>query len=262
MRLGSWMAILATAVAISSCASARGGLMESDPSEERIDHYKVWKVETIAFERPVSLKGQFDAAPWQAHVRSLEYLANPVEKNGQPIRFPDRHLVAYFLRQAKEEGPRRWVTFTNQFGPARWRLTDPALLLLPASKVFEGEPPEPPGGLDHFLCYLVRQTDPVAGPVRLVDQFDRRREAVEQIDQLDPAFFCVPVEKNGRPLVHPEVHLAIYDLDPGMSLDPPISVRTRDQFGMRTLEATHSLLLAVPSTKREWGPDPDGDEPD
>jgi hypothetical protein len=261
MNISTCVAALVVPLVISSCMTAPPQPSGSDPAEERVDHFKIWKVEKLTFQRPVRLKGQFDQAPWQTQVESIEYVANPVEKNDKPIRFRSRHLVAYFLRQSEEGGPRRWVTFTNQFGAARWRLTDPALLLLPASKVLDGDPPEPPGGLDHFLCYIVRQTSPVAGPIKLIDQFDRRRDAVERIQQLDPAFFCVPVEKDGKPRVHPEVHLALYDLDPGTSLDQAITVRTRDQFGARTLKATQSLLLAVPSTKTDWGPDPDGDNP-
>jgi hypothetical protein len=261
MNISTRILFLTASLLISSCMAARPRLSGSDPAEEKVDHFKIWKVEKITFQRPVRLKGQFDKEPWQAQVESIEYVANPVEKNDKPIRFRSRHLVAYFLRQSVEGGPRRWVEFTNQFGVARWRLTDPAFLLLPASKVFDGDPPDPPNGLDHFLCYIVRETNPVSGPIKLIDQFDRRLSGSERIQRLAPAFFCVPVEKDGGKMVNPNVHLALYDLEPRKSLVSAIAVRTRDQFGARTLKATESVMLAVPSTKTGWGPDSDGEKP-
>ena len=237
--------------------------------EDQVDHFKIWKVAKVAFNRQVMLKSQFDKTadgeekpPWPAHIESLEYIANPVMKNDRPRLDPNTHLLAYFLKQSEKPGPRRWVTLSNQFGPSRWRLTDPVFLLVPAGKKFDSDPPPPAGRLDHFLCYLVRQTQAVDKPLTLVDQFDEKRNAVERITKVEPAFFCVPVAKDAKPINNPNVHLAVYDITPTTRLKDAITVRTLDQFPpARTLTVTESILLAVPSQKTDFGPDDDGDDP-
>lgn len=85
----------------------------------------------------------------------------------------------------------------------------------PTAKTFGPEQPQmPPHTVDQFICYVVRQSAPVDRKLTLVDQFDRRREKVERITSLEPAFFAVPVSKNREPIVNPAVHLAIYDITP------------------------------------------------
>ena len=228
------------------------------------DHYKFWKVDEVAFARTVRLKGQFDKEEWPARIDSVQYLANPVSKNNEPIHYPRTHLVAYRLAaEPDRRNERRWVTFTNQFGAGRWILTDPFFLLVPAGKTFPPETPgmPPPNTVDHFVCYVVRETDPVTREVTLVDQFDRRREKRERITRLEPAFFGVPVSKNNEPIINPAVHLTIYDIVPTDTLNPPFLVWTKDQLRPSILTARESKMLAVPSEKTGWGPDDGGDIP-
>jgi hypothetical protein len=227
------------------------------PLDSRVDHFKLWKVDEVGFQMPVTLKGQFDRRKWAAQIESVQYIGNPVRKNNEPIRNPNTHLVAYFLKQADKPGPRRWVTLANQFGDARWRLSDPVFLLVPAGKAFPPRVPAKPaaGLLDHFLCYLVHKPTAFQKNLTLVDQFDLKRETVERITELEPAFFAVPVEKNGEKIVNAKTHLAIYDITPHETAQPPFTVATQDQLRGGTLKATESMLLAVPSEKKEWGPD-------
>jgi hypothetical protein len=233
------------------------------PEGSTVDHFKFWKVEPVPFQRQVKLKGQFDKAAWPAQIDSVQYLGNPVRKNNEPIHDPKTHLVAYFLHQSGRPGPRRWVRFSNQFAArALWRLTDPAMLLVPAGKTFPQMPPSPPTGtLDHFVCYRVLQTTPVIRPVTLLDQFDQKRDKAESIRQLQPVYFCVPVEKNGEPITNKRVHLAIYNIAPRASFQPPITVWTRDQLRRSILKVTESVMLAVPSQKTGWGRDRAGTTP-
>lgn len=219
------------------------------PPKHEIDHYKIWKVKSVPFPRPVKLKGQFDDAAWEARVASVEYLGNPVEKNGEPILKPDWHLVIYRLDAPAQ--PPRAVTIENQFRRGEvLRITDAAWLMLPASKKLEGEPPEPPKEADHYLCYTVLQTDPVKGPVKLMDQIDRKRQKTEEIGTLWPAFFCVPVSKDGGPIYKPKEHLTIYRLDPPDAY--AITALTWDQFGRQKLAVERSEFLAVPTSKLDW----------
>jgi hypothetical protein len=219
------------------------------PVQHEIDHYKIWKVKSVPFARTVKLQGQFDEQSWEARVRSIEYLGNPVEKNGEPILKPDWHLVGYSLKAPPQ--PPRSVTIENQFRKGETlRITDAAWLLLPASKNLDGQPPEPPKEADHYLCYTVLPTDPITTPVKLMDQFDRRRQDSEEIKQLWAAFFCVPVSKDGGTIYKPKEHLTVYRLDPP---DPyPLSAATWDQFGQRKLSVERSEFLAVPTTKLDW----------
>jgi hypothetical protein len=254
------LAIVALALTV-SCAPHRPS--GEPPPERELDHFKFWSVGEIAVDRQVMLKGQFDEKPWPAQIESIHFIANPVQKNDEPVLDSKTHLVAYFLRQSEKPEPRRWVTLSNQISKAaRWRLTDPAFLLVPAGKTFPPNVPAlPTGSVDHFVCYIVQQTDPVTKALKLVDQFDRRREMVERISKLEPAFFCLPVEKNGEPMHNSHVHLAIYDIAPHATLNPPVTVWTKDQLRPSILVAGESMMLAVPSRKTGWGPDPDGNNP-
>ena len=220
------------------------------------DHYKLWKVADVVFQRAVTLRGQFDQGAWPAHLVSVQYIANPVRKNEERICRPDLHYVVYSLKPERPTPP-RWVTFKNQFTQqARWRLTDPALLLVPAGKSFPPSPPTQPKALaDHFLCYGVRPTEPTIRTVTLVDQFDQRLQKIERPARLDPALFCVPVAKNQEPIPDGQLHLALYAITPPEQPPGPITVWTKDQFGQNKLTATESRMLAVPSQKTGWGPD-------
>lgn len=222
----------------------------------RLDHYKFWQVDEIPFERIVTLKDQFHKKPWQVQVDSIQYIGNPVQINNSTLLDPNTHLVAYFLKQHDIPEPPRWVQLSNQFGRQRWRLSDPALLLVPSGKTFPPETPRlPDSSLDHFVCYLVRDSERMTRNDQLEDQFDRRRDTVERLTTVEPAFFCVPASKNGEPISDHRIHLAMYDMTPTDQLQTPITVWTRDQLRPSELEAMKSLLLAVPSLKLSWGPD-------
>lgn len=225
-----------------------------------LNHFKVWKVQEVSFQREVTLKGQFDERPWKAQLDGVHHLYNPVRKNEEPIHDPKAHLVAYFIKQSETPQPVRWVTFRNQFGQARWILTDPAFLLVPAGKAFPPGTPSIPASLDHFVCYLVRETDALEKRLTLEDQFDVKRRKKEKVTKLEPALFAVPVKKNNERDPAGSSHLAIYDITPRDALNPPYTVWTKDQLRSGQLTATESLMLAVPSEKTDSGKG-DGDVP-
>jgi hypothetical protein len=235
-------------------------MAKPDP-ESVLDHFKVWEIEPQPAAHTIRVQGQFDRAARPTRTEQRAWLANPVKKNGSALLHPEWHLTGYALEQVPDQ-PKRWVVLTNQFHrkPVEWHLTDPAMILLPASKVLEGRPPPYPTELDHFVCYLVVGAEPVTQKVVLVDQFDElREEKKEEIARFEPAFFCVPVLKteDGKEpprehrLVQPDAHLALYDLTPTTEFKR--RVFTQDQFGRGELDVTRSLMLAVPSTKVRWG---------
>jgi hypothetical protein len=223
---------------------------------ERFNHYKLWKAETKEF-RPVavSLKGQFDKDGTKNKLRSFGWIANPVHKifhdKTSAIVNSEAHLLGYVL--AEQDEPARWVSFKNQLSaePVTWTLGPPEILLVPSSKAHEGKPPAPPKTIDHFECY--RAKGPIVkGPVILQDQFDALLKTKETAQSLIPVLFGVPVSKNGEPLLHPTIHLAIYEFDE-RPMTKPIQVTAADQFGIHVLEAVGSVMLAVPTAKINWG---------
>ncbi|HEV2719735.1 MAG TPA: hypothetical protein VG323_06925 [Thermoanaerobaculia bacterium] len=118
------------------------------------------------------------------------------------------------------------------------------------SKTRLGEPPPepPPRRVDHFLCYDVTGVPQVKESIALTDQFGNTTTL-----WLQPVLFGVPVDKNGEGILHPEVHLAIYEISERRTPEPPIIVNTRDQFGPFGIAIRESFWLAVPSLK-EWKP--------
>jgi hypothetical protein len=225
--------------------------------ESKLEHFKIWLVAEKEFRREVKLLGQFDEERRKTeHLENLVWLANPVKKE-RKVENEKSHLVGYNLAQPEKPGPERWVILTNQFHQAKertkWTLGDAAVLLVPASKVAKGEPP-PPTDIDHFECYVVKGPKAFDRAVRLEDQIDKKRDRVEEIKKLEPAFFCVPVSKDGGKIVHPDVHLALYDLEPRVKLKEPLNYTTRDQFRTFELRVLESVMLAVPSQKLDWGP--------
>jgi hypothetical protein len=224
----------------------------------QLNHFKIWKIGTKKFQRGVTLLGQFDKETRQdAVIEAAEWLANPVNKNGEGVPNPEQHLVGYFLKPPAKPAPKRWVVLSNQFHPEKaetmWHLGNPVALLVPASKVYEGQPPAPPTGIDHFECYVVEGAKGFPQPVVLEDQFDVKLKKPEKISDLLPVFFAVPVSKDLGPITNPQAHLAIYDITPKtIGGKPPIKVITRDQFGVLELQVEESILLAVPSLKLKW----------
>jgi len=90
--------------------------------------------------------------------------------------------------------------------------------------------------------------------VELKDQFDDIVGKPEIEGPLYPAFFAVPVEKNGEPMANDKVHFAIYRFQPRAGY-APIYIRTSNQFLPLLpvfLTVIGPSMLAVPSIKLDW----------
>lgn len=227
--------------------------MDHWPHPYMINHYKIWKVERRPFHKPVTLRGQFDAAPFPAEARAIEYIGNPVRKDAEEgnIPRPDSHLVIYSIQTAPQL--QREVVISNQLRirETLW-LGDPELLMLPASTpVADGQPQyQEPIHADHYLCYRVI-APPSTPPIDLHgDLFDQWQQKIETTQRFSAAYFCVPVSKNYRPIHNEHDHLTLYRLT---TPDPYIrEVATFDQFGLHELRVERSEFLAVPTTKEAW----------
>lgn len=230
---------------------------------QNVDHYKFWILNRLPFVRTVSTKGQFDFGPRSRRTVALDFIGNPVAKDGIAAQFPDRHLTGYTLEPPipSVPEPHRRVVFSNQFGDkTEWHLGDPYLLLLPAGKSFpDGKPVDPTPPNTHYLCYQVLRAEALDRVVQLQDQFDDVIGHPEIEGPLFPAYFGVPVEKNGEPIGDAQVHLAIYRFQPREGLPEPIFIRTSDQFIPLLpilLTVLGPTMLAVPSIKLDWSEEP------
>lgn len=229
-----------------------------------LEHFKFWRVAGNASAREVRLRGQFDPGRWwRATTTHAQYLGNPTSKThdgkGTKVDNTELHYVAYGLR-AELRQRRRTVTFVNQFttaAGARWTLSQPSLLLVPAGKKPDPGQPNKPDQGDHFVCYSVERGVQAGVALSLEDQFDLLWNSVEQIRALTPAYFCVPVMKKyldapEQPLLDDKTHLAIYTISPQENPRTPLTVNTADQFGPLQLRVIDSYMLAVPSIKNRW----------
>jgi hypothetical protein len=228
-------------------------------AEQDVDHYKFWILNRMPWGRTVNTKGQFDVTPRSRTTIALDFIGNPVSKDGGAVQFPDLHLTGYTLEPPipSVPEPHRFVVFSNQFTQKSiWHLGDPQLLLLPAGKSFpEGLPKDPVLPTTHYLCYQVLRGDVVDAEVKLQDQFDDVIGHPETEGPLLPAYFGVPVEKNGEPIGNPDVHFAIYRFQAREGLPKPIFIRTSDQFIPLLpifLTVLGPTMLAVPSIKLDW----------
>ena len=236
-------------------------MRESNPHEAEleIDHYKLWNLDRFPFDRTVHTRGQFDRERRPCTTIGLDFIGNPVAKDGVAAQFPERHLTGYSIHPPTPSvpEPRRRVVFSNQFGPRHeWKIGDPTLLLLPAGKSFpDRNPTKPEQPNTHYLCYQVERGDALDRTVQLQDQFDDVIGHPELEGPLFPAFFAVPVEKNDEPIGNAKVHLAIYRFQAREPFDASIFIRIFDQFIQDPPILFHvagPAMLAVPSIKLEW----------
>jgi hypothetical protein len=219
--------------------------------ELRLDYFLFYDVNNREVAEPVTLKGQFErrGEPLPARVRLLDYFANAVEKNREPLYDKTAHLTWYRTVQAPE--PRRVVTFADQFGRGRLWLGDPEALLVPTHKRERGS--SPPQRLDHYKVYRVLDYGRIPdAAVSLRDQFGPSRARVRV-----PRYFAVPVVKTHRgktyPLFNPRAHLVIYAITP-TQIERRVSLANQISASAHATKGT--IMLGAPCQKLDWKPLP------
>ncbi len=217
-----------------------------------LDHFKVYEVKRIPVNFKVQLSDQLRLPLHDARVEALAMFANPTRKShggtSVGVKDADAHHTWYVISQPTVE-PRRTVRFRNQFGQHSVDIKTPRFLLVPAQKTSHAGS-EFPKTLDHYKCYEVIRVNTAPAPpiVTLRDQFGPK----PAIQVGKPRFFCTPVRKvrqGHRPVgvQNAKDHLAVYNLPPQPHA---ATIKTRDQFGPRTLKVIRSVLLAVPTEKQ------------
>jgi len=220
------------------------------------DHYKFydvdWPEEPEYMNKEVQLEDQFGT--FEATVLEAALFGNPVEKGHTgvtPISDDNRHYTLYSLDYDWEvDAVTRSVEVSNQFqDKVELTVRGPVALAVPTQK--EGH--EMVECLNHYLVYLVDETDFDSVDVNLKDQFIPDGE---DVTVKGPYYFANPVKKtvveNGDVSVieDPDLHWILYDIwdEEPTSIDKTIQIA--NQFGNdQILDLTYRDLLAVPSEK-------------
>lgn len=211
----------------------------------KLDYFLIYNVANQWARHSVYLQTQFDRTHDLGSLVFLDWFANPVSKNGEPMYDKKAHLASYYLYQPVSE-PMRAVLLENQFGRQKILTGSPRCLLVPAMKMEKDS--KFPKKLDHYKVFQVLEGEPVGREVKLVDQFGKSKVKIAY-----PYGFAAPAEKKhgGRvfPVQNKKAHLVLYKITPRKVEKSRI---TADQFGKHQLNFYQSILLAVPSVKLKW----------
>ena len=214
--------------------------------ELRLDYFQIYDVANREATGNVFLQGQFDERPLKMELALLDFFANPVAKNEEPIYDKNAHLTWY--RGVQPPEPMREVVLESQFGRFEIRTGRAYGLLVPTQKVESGS--VFPKTLDHYKVYRLVDVEKIPDvTLKLRDQFGASEARLRL-----PLYFAVPVRKRHEtkeyPIQNERAHLLIFGITPR---DLQKKVTLRNQFTKGTsLAIVRSLMLAVPSIKREW----------
>jgi len=112
-----------------------------DPESHNVDHFKCYKVRitrgTPKFPSgvQVTVEDQFTTPPKIVDVKKPRFVCNPVDKNGEDVKQPNRHAVCYKVKSALLQPPHVQVIgfhANNQFGPEILNTKKEDLLCVPA----------------------------------------------------------------------------------------------------------------------------------
>ena len=103
-----------------------------NPPGIKLDHYQCYRLSPVTRfkQQKVKLTDQFGTS--EAVVVREQFLCAPVEKNGEPIKDKDDHLVCYVVTGGKDA--RKKVEITNQFGKAVLQLGGTVQICVPSLK--------------------------------------------------------------------------------------------------------------------------------
>ena len=82
--------------------------------ELKLDYFQIYDVANRQATGNVLLQGQFDSRLLKMELALLDFFANPVAKNAEPIYDKNAHLTWY--RGVQPSEPMRAVVLENQFG--------------------------------------------------------------------------------------------------------------------------------------------------
>jgi hypothetical protein len=203
--------------------------------------------------RDVTLVDSFETRETQ--VVKPKALCNPAALAGVPAPVPDAHFESYQIRQSEKHEKVRGILLQTELGLLAVDTTKPDRLLVPAAKDL-AEPPAPPAepAFDHLKCYKVKPSKgfpklPKGTTAQVADQFAAARTfAVKK-----PSRLCVPADKNGEGVQHPDVGLACFKAAPAKGQpkhEKRAGVFLAQQFGVEQLDTVKEeelCFVAVPA---------------
>lgn len=225
-----------------------------------IDHFLCYKGKTTAgttkfVPQPgVGLVDEFETL--NVDVKKSKGVCAPADKNGEGIQDAAIHLKTYQVKAvtgSPKHTSQQNLTITNQLGSIVLDTVKPAMLLVPAAKDLNIDPPPPnpvSHEVDHYKCYKakIHAGTPkfVAVSVTVADQFT----AAKSFEVKKPALLCVPVDKNGEGIKHASVYQLCYKVKPAPPKHvPQTGVHLADQFGVERVDTKKEDMLCVPSLK-------------
>ncbi len=213
--------------------------------ELHLDYFQIYDIVNLELSGRIKVYGQFDKEDRICRVLGLDWFANPVVKNREPLFDRQAHLAGYRIYPSAPE-PTRRIAFVNQFGEQRIIIGNAFALLAPSEKIEPGS--AFPKSLSHFIVYQVLEGKSVEKTIGLKDQFGPSRAAI-----MSPSGFAVPVRKTYGSAVYPavnnKVHLVLYGITPRTVEKSCVA---GDQFEKRKVRIVRSVLLAAPTLKRRW----------
>jgi len=216
--------------------------------ELKLDYFQIYDLENRPAAGNILLQGQFDDKRIRMQVALVDFFGNAVSKNGEPLYDKNAHLAWY--RGVQPAEPIRRVILENQFGKFDIRTGTGYGLLVPTQKVEPGS--AFPKTLDHYKVYRLVDVEPVPQKIiKLRDQFGPSETSLRL-----PLYFAVPVAKRhdtkDYPIINKAAHLLIFSINV-RNVEKKITLR--NQFSRGTaVNVVRSVMLAVPSLKREWKP--------
>lgn len=228
-------------------------LAEGTPPTDEIEPFLCYEAKptkgSAGFEpRDVTLVDPFESRETQ--VVKPKALCNPADLAGVPAPVPDAHFESYQIKQSEKHEKLRGVLVQTQLGLLSLDTKKPDRLVVPAAKSLT-EPPAPPAdpAFDHFKCYAVKLSKgfpklPKGTTAEVADQFATARTFLVK----KPTRLCVPVDKNGEGVQHPDVALSCFKAKPAKG-QPKHEKRTgvflAQQFGVEQLDTVKEEELCV-----------------
>jgi hypothetical protein len=222
----------------------------SPTSTTLLNHFQCYEAKKAAITAgTVSVQDQFGSS--NVTLSKPNRLCAPTNKQNEDPTAPTDpdHLKSW---QDKHKRPKVFnQTIVNQFGTVVVDVSNPAFLLVPASKGLAGNPPPLAAPtVDHFQCYKVKRSRGSVKFAKIPGVTGNDQFGPYTVDLMRPRWLCAPANKAGEDPTAPShaEHLLCYKTRNAAPFTRR-TVFTTDQFGNQQLDLMRRIELCVPSLK-------------
>jgi hypothetical protein len=120
------------AIATSTFSFTAAQAQSPNPPGIRLDHYHCYRVSPVTRFRALRVRLADQFGRLQPTVVREQFLCAPVEKNGEPIKDKEDHLVCYSVTGGRDANKR--VEIVNQFGKAVLQVGGTVTFCVPSLK--------------------------------------------------------------------------------------------------------------------------------